>query len=283
MKNKILKKVKFEFKSLKAFDMIWLGVCVIGITIVALNTSNSLLAIISSIMGVIYVILNGCRLSVAFLFGMINTFVYAIVSYQNGLYGDFVMNLFYSFPCCIIGFILWFRASKENMITKVSSFKKNERIIFITIIILSILIFGMILSFFKDTQPYLDATTTVLSMSAYICLIKRKKEVWYLFNLSNILSILMWFINYISSNANISILFMYMIYTANSLINTVRWESSNRPVVEIDILFYKGVLDLEWMKKILDFQEDITINIYLYHQELKSKDQRIHIKKFLIE
>ena len=248
-----------------------------GITIISINTNNSMFAIIASIMGVIYVILNGCRLSVAFLFGIINTFVYGIVSYQNGLYGDFMMNVFYSCPCCIIGLIAWFRASKETATAKVSSFKLKEKLIFLLLIILAILVYGIILTSLKDTQPYLDATTTILSISAYICLIMRKKEVWYLFNFSNILSILMWAINYSNSNANISILFMYIIYTANSLLNTVRWELSNKPTLEIDILLYKGQIDLKWIQEILNNRDDITVNIYLYNQKFKISDKRINV------
>lgn len=225
---KILKKFMLELKTLKKFDIIWLVLCTIGITIVAINTNNNILAVIASIMGVIYVILNGCRLSVAFLFGIVNTFVYGIVSYQNGLYGDFMLNVFYSCPCSIIGLITWFKASRDTSVAKVSSFKLRERVVFGLLIILAIILYGKVLVYLNDSQPYLDATTTILSISAYICLILRKKEVWYLFNISNMLSILMWGINYSTSNANISILFMYVIYTANSLLNTVKWELSNR-------------------------------------------------------
>ncbi len=223
----ITKKLLLELKSLKVFDIVWLILCTIGITIISVNTNNSILAIIASIMGVIYVILNGCRLSVAFLFGIVNTFIYGIVSYQNRLYGDFMLNIFYSCPCCIIGLITWFRASKDTTVANISSFNLKERIIFTFLVIFSIIVYGTILVAFKDAQPYLDATTTVLSISAYICLILRKKEVWYLFNISNILSIVMWAINYSTSDANLSILFMYVIYTANSLLNTVKWERSN--------------------------------------------------------
>lgn len=221
---KAVDKLVRELKYLNTFDKIWLILCTIGITIISLNTNNNILAIIASITGVIYVILNGCRLSVAFLFGIINTFIYGIVSYQNGLYGDFMLNVFYSCPCCIIGLLVWFKASKDTTVANVSSFKLKGRIIFAIIEIFSIIVYGTILLKLKDTQPYLDATTTVLSMSAYICLILRKKEVWYLFNISNILSILMWGINYSNNDANFAILFMYVIYTANSLLNTLKWE-----------------------------------------------------------
>lgn len=231
---KITDKIVLELKSLKLFDIIWLILCTIAITIISINTNNSILAIVSSIMGVIYVILNGCRLSIAFIFGIINTLFYGIVSYQNGLYGDFMLNVFYSFPCCIIGLITWFKASKNTDVIDISSFKLKERIIFGIIVILAIIVYGIILSSLKDTQPYLDSTTTILSISAYVCLILRKKEVWYLFNISNILSILMWAVNYNSSGANLAILFMYIVYTANSLLNTIKWELSNRNVLVIN-------------------------------------------------
>ena len=228
MNRLLVRKFIAEFQSLKIFDIVWLLVCTIGIFIVSIQTNNSLLAIVASIMGVIYVILNGCRLSVAFLFGMLNTFLYGIVSYQNGLYGDFMLNIFYSCPCCIVGLVTWFRASRESVTSNISSFPWKKRILFLILIVLMILGYGTILSFLKDSQPYLDSTTTILSICAYICLILRKKEVWYLFNFSNLLSILMWSINYTHQQAELSILFMYIIYTANSFLNTVRWERSNR-------------------------------------------------------
>ena len=277
MKKTLLNKFKLEFKSLSRFDIVWLIICTIAITIISLNTNNSIIAIIASIMGIIYVILNGCRLSSAFLFGIVNTLLYGIVSYQNGLYGDFMMNVFYSFPCCVIGLIMWIRASKDTPTAKVLSLNYKERVIFIVLILLSIFGFGFILDIMKDTQPYLDATTTVLSISAYICLIMRKKEMWYLFNFSNILSIIMWTKNYSTSNANIAVLFMYIIYTLNSLLNTYRWEVASKSYLEIDILLYRGNVDYKWIKKMLDSRDDIKINIYLYNENQVINDKRVNI------
>lgn len=274
---KVTKKLISELKTLKTFDIIWLILCTIGITIISINTNNSILAIIASVMGVIYVILNGCRLSVAFLFGIVNTFIYGIVSYQNGLYGDFMLNVFYSCPCCIIGLIAWFKASKDTTVANISSFKLKQRIIFALLVIIAIGVYGTILLALKDTQPYLDATTTVLSISAYICLILRKKEVWYLFNISNILSILMWGINYRTSDANLAILFMYVIYTANSLLNTVKWELSNRIPLEIDILSYSGNIDLNWIERILKCRDDIKVNIFLFNNKIEIDNKQIDI------
>ncbi len=274
---KVTKKLLSELKSLKVLDIVWLILCTIGISIISINTNNSILAIIASIMGVIYVILNGCRLSVAFLFGIVNTFLYGIVSYKNGLYGDFMLNVFYSCPCCIIGLITWFKASKDTTVANISTFKLKERIIFMVLVIFSIIAYGTILVALKDTQPFLDATTTILSISAYICLILRKKEVWYLFNISNILSIIMWAINYSTSDANLAILFMYVIYTANSLLNTVKWELSNRPLLEIDILSYKGNINFAWIEKTIKYRDDIKVNIYLFNRKIENNIKKIDV------
>ncbi len=279
MKRTLMNKFKIEFKSLSKFDIVWLIICTVAITIISINTNNSLIAIIASIMGIIYVILNGCRLSSAFLFGIVNTLLYGIVSYQNGLYGDFMMNVFYSFPCCIIGLIMWIKVSKNNPTTKILSFTYKERFIFTSLIVFAIFVFGFILNIMKDTQPYLDATTTILSISAYICLIMRKKEMWYLFNFSNILSIIMWTKNYSTSNANIAVLFMYIIYTLNSLLNTYRWEVASKKYLEIDILLYRGNVDYKWIKKILDSRDNIKINIYLYNENQIINDKRVNILK----
>lgn len=87
-----------------------------------------------------------------------------------------MLNVFYSCPCCIIGLIAWFKASKDTTVANISSFKLKQRIIFALLVIIAIGVYGTILLALKDTQPYLDATTTVLSISAYICLILRKKK-----------------------------------------------------------------------------------------------------------
>ena len=273
-----IKKVISELKSLKTFDIIWLVLFTVGITTVSLSISDSILAIIASIMGVIYVILNGCRLSVAFLAGIVSTLIYGIVSYQNGLYGNFMLNTFYSCPCCIIGLIAWFKTSKEITVVSVSSFKLKEKIIFSFLVVIAIITYGTILSILKDTQPYLDATTIILSIGAYICLILRKKEVWYLVNISNILSILMWGINYSTNDVNLSILVMFVICTINSLYLTVKWELSNKPLLEIDILFYQGKIDYKWIEEIITNRNDIQVNIYLYNQKLKTDSKKINIK-----
>lgn len=279
MKKRLLNKFKLEFKTLNKFDIIWLIICITAITIISISTNNSIIAIVASIMGIIYVILNGCRLSSAFLFGIVNTLLYGMVAYQNGLYGDFMMNVFYSFPCCIIGLITWIKASKNVPTAKILSFNYKERFIFLLLILSAILVFGFILNIMGDTQPYLDATTTILSISAYICLIMRKKEMWYLFNFSNILSIIMWTKNYSTSNANIAVLFMYVIYTLNSLLNTYRWEVASKPYLEIDILLYRGNVDYKWIKKLLDLRDDIRINIYLYNENQIINDKRVNILK----
>lgn len=217
-----------EFKSLKKFDIILLIISEIAIIITTIFTNNTILGIITSITGVCYVILNGCRLSTAFIFGIVNTLLYGITAYQNGLYGDFMLNVFYSCPMCVVGLISWIRHNNKNdlVISDVEQFSIKQRFILYSSVIACIITYGFILMYLNDTQPFIDSSTTVLSIFAYFCLVRRKTDTWYLFNCSNILSIIMWFINYKHNNANLAILMMFAIYTVNSLLNTYKWEKS---------------------------------------------------------
>lgn len=87
----------------------------------------------------------------------------------------------------------------------------------------------------------------------------------------------MWGINYRTSDANLAILFMYVTYTANSLLNTVKWELSNRIPLEIDILSYSGNIDLNWIKRILKCRDDIKVNIFLFNNKIEIDNKQIDI------
>ncbi len=49
-------------------------------------------------------------------------------------------------------------------------------------------------------------------------------------------------------------------------------------LLTINILLYQGNPNLDWLQTILNYRSDITVNIYLYNQQLASDDQRINIR-----
>jgi len=62
---------------------------------------------ISAICGVIYVIGIAKQEKTAYIFGMANVLLYALVVYNKGLYLSATYNILYSFPMYIYGYIYW--------------------------------------------------------------------------------------------------------------------------------------------------------------------------------
>ena len=107
----------------------------------------------------------------------------AIFSYSVHLYGDVTNSIFY-FCVGLIGWFLWNRNKKELPIRKCSNI---ERAIYVSIIVISTVIYYVILSKTNDPLPILDAITTTTSFVATYYMVTKKTETWVLWFINDIL------------------------------------------------------------------------------------------------
>ena len=72
------------------------------------------MGIISSVTGVACVVLTGKGKLSAYLFGLVNCVLYAIISYQAKLYGETMLNAIYYVPMQFVGFYVWSRHMDQD-------------------------------------------------------------------------------------------------------------------------------------------------------------------------
>lgn len=132
-------------------------------------------ATISSLFYLFFAIINK---PICFLFGIIGSAIWAVVSYNSGLKFDAALQVFYVL-ISILGIYLWQKGGdnkKELPITEFS-LRYHFFIILIGIVISLVLIYT---SRFFDfiNLPILDATTTVFLVIGTLLLIDRKLSSW---------------------------------------------------------------------------------------------------------
>ena len=216
--------IKNEFKGWKFWEVAWLTLASVVITGLSIYWGDNLIGIISALTGVICVILTGKGKLGAYLFGLINCVLYAIIAYKATLIGETMLNLIFYVPMQFVGFYIWKKNmnSKTNEVIKKKMSWKN-RIIWTLLLAVATAGYGVALQKLGDAQPYLDSFTTVTSVFAMIISIKMYAEQWIIWVVVDIASVIMWIIAFASGNDSIATLLMWIIYLGNAIIMCVKW------------------------------------------------------------
>lgn len=101
------------FKNWTRFEIIWLITFTLVNIYLFFAWSDSLLGLISSISGMVCVVLVAKGKIANYYFGIIQTLTYAYIAYGYGLYGEAMLNALFYFPVQFIGIYLW-RKHKTN-------------------------------------------------------------------------------------------------------------------------------------------------------------------------
>ncbi len=189
--------------------------------------------IISAVTGVLYTMLAGKGKLSAYVFGLVNCVIYALISFGARLYGETILNGLYYLPMMFVGFFSW----KNNMDSETGEVKKRRmsgaaRLWLVVAILAFTAVFGFVLKLMGDALPYVDSFTTVSSVIAMIVSIKRYSEQWWIWLAMNVFSVYMWWMNFATGSENIATLIMWMVYLINGIFILIKWESDLRKTGE---------------------------------------------------
>lgn len=230
MVNMKIKEIfKNELKGWKLFEVLWLVLACTIITVLSIYWKDSLMGIISALTGVICVILTGKGKLSAYLFGLINCVLYAIIAYETKLYGETMLNLIYYVPMQFIGFYVWNKhMNKESYeVTKIHM-KNKTRLLWLIIMIVGTIGYGFILKALGDVMPFVDSFTTFSSIVAMIVSVKMYAEQWWIWIAVDIFSVYMWWVDFSAGSDNIATLLMWVVYLGNAIIMCIKWEKEAR-------------------------------------------------------
>ena len=94
----VKKFIRNELAGWKAWEAGWLITACVIITILSIYWGDTLMGIISATTGVACVVCTGKGKLSAYIFGMVNTLLYAIIAFKAKFYGEVMLNALYYFP-----------------------------------------------------------------------------------------------------------------------------------------------------------------------------------------
>lgn len=227
--NKLVKFLKNEVSGWKKWEVVWLIFANVAIFAISIYLGDTAIGILASVTGVACVILCGKGKLSTYIFGIVNTILYALVAWEAKYYGDVLLNLLYYFPTNIIGWFVW----KKNMDSDSNEVYKQKMSVKMEIVVglLSVIgIFGLsfVLNLMGGSLPLVDSMTTVLSIVAQILMIKRYMEQWIIWIIVDTISVAMWIVAFFNGGGSIAVLIMWIVFLANGIIMFVKWYKESK-------------------------------------------------------
>ena len=218
-----------ELTGWKPWSIAWLFVATATILGLSLYWDDTWMSLVAAITGVWCVVLTGMGKRSCFLFGVINTILYALVSLDAKFYGEVMLNLLYYLPMNFVGWFVWKRHMNEKsgeVVKRCLGLKKSLAIYAGTAV--AIAGYGWILDRMGGNLPYIDSMSTVVSVVAQILSIRRLTEQWVLWIAVDVVTIVMWAIHFAQGGESIATLAMWSVYLVNAIIMFVRWHMETK-------------------------------------------------------
>lgn len=223
-----------DFVGWTNLDYLWLFVANATIIVAALWMGDNLFGIFSAVTGTVCVILVAKGKLSNYVWGTVGVLTYGYLAYTWGYYGEFMLNYMYYLPMQFVGMFLWWRAmdrtiTEENETAVVESFTALQAIMTTAILVVSVYLYSTFLVSLEGRLPYLDATTTVLSVFAMILMALRYAEQWLVWIGINIITIYMWFDAMKEGGGQgFAILLMWCVYLINSVYGFWQWKQKEK-------------------------------------------------------
>ncbi len=174
--------------------------------------------------GVICVVLAAKGNIWTYSYGIYNSLAYAWVSYQNGLYGETMLNALYYFPMQIVGWFLW-QKNMSGSSVRMRKLSARSAWAVLAISVIGTAGYGYWLSTLPgQNTPFMDALTNTLSIIAMILMAQRYSEQWTLFIVVNAVSVVMWGYRLLAGNPDAAtMVLMWGAYLVNSVYGFRLW------------------------------------------------------------
>lgn len=206
------------------FDYVFLltGI-LLQVAVFCLAPDGDALTLVSSISGVLCVVLGAQGKISNFVFGFIQVLTYIYLSLVAKLYGQVGINVFYLLTM-IFGIFTWLRQYRTKADTEANQLQTRALSLpmligLIALIILACFALGFAFEHLSDdSQPYLDAFTTVPAIAAQLLMVARYRDQWYLWLAIDVFGTAMWI-----AQGNYVMAAMYAFWCANCLYGFYNW------------------------------------------------------------
>ncbi len=219
-----LKYLRLDFHEWAFFERLWLLVFTAVNIFLFFALGDTLVGLLASLTGMLCVILVAKGKISNYSYGLLNVILYAYVSYQNKFYGEVMLNVFYFLPMQFIGLYLWEKHRISRNDVRIAKLDAFEKIYWLAFCVGGTYAYGLLLMYLGGTLPFVDSTTTILSIVAMILMVKRVAEQWLLWIIIDMVSIIMWLYAFLQAGNDVSIVVMWSAYLVNALYGYYHWK-----------------------------------------------------------
>lgn len=225
------------FRGWTRFEIGWLLIFTIVNFYLYYAWQDSLIGLVSSISGMLCVVLVAKGKISNYYFGIVQTVTYAYIAYGYGLYGEAMLNGLFYFPIQFIGIYLWKKNQTDHQVkgedVKIKRLTIKGWLYTLLFVIVLTIGYGYFLKYLGGNNVWTDSATNVLSVSAQILMLKRFTEQWILWISVNILSIYLWVSVLVVQGGNdFSMLVMWSAFLVNSIYGYLNWRKLHNQQVQ---------------------------------------------------
>ena len=188
----------------------------------ASSTLDVLLEFIAVSFGITSVIFAKNENILVFPTGIIITILYIIICYKFILYGDMLINIYYTLMS-LYGWYVWnFKVSGENVVITTS--KKDDVAKSIFIFLSTIVIISCIYVYFdrmRNMTDYLDTFTSAIFFTAMWLMANKKIEHWIFWIIGNLISIPLYFVKGLGFSS-----MQFTIFLILAIIGYMEWKKN---------------------------------------------------------
>lgn len=229
MIKKILKEEFINGKTKFDWFFLCLGLVMQIIAIIygyATGTPDNLVSIISSISGVLSVVLCAQGKISFYVFGFVQLFTYVFgVAIPNKLWGEAWENLFY-FVTMLYGIYVWIKLYNkkiDNDSVEVKAKKLGVLGWCLTMgaLVIGVMVLTIVLRHTQDPLPFLDAISTIPAFIAQILMVAGYREQWLHWCIIDVASTIMFLMI-----GNWMMVAMFIFWTLNCIYGWYKWSKS---------------------------------------------------------
>ncbi|HMB55452.1 MAG TPA: nicotinamide riboside transporter PnuC [Thermoanaerobaculia bacterium] len=208
------------------FERLWLLVFTAINLYVFFVVGDTLLGLVTSLTGMMTVVLVAKGKISNYFFGVVNVTLYAYLSWRNLYWGEVMLNLGYFLPMNVVGFWLWSRhrvGGEGGDDVEVKLMSGRQRAGWVAVTAVAVVVYGMFLDRLGGNLPYWDSASTVMSVIAMFLMVRRVTEQWVLWIAVNVVSIYMWGFALSEGGTDVSMVVMWSAYLVNSVYGLWNW------------------------------------------------------------
>ena len=158
--------------------------------------------------------------------GFVSVFFYAIISYNQGYYGELLITAFLTFPIMIIGIVSWLRHQfKDENIVEISSLSKKEITISLLLQVPLFFVYYLVLKLFNTDLIILSTLSIVTSVLATYYEARRSALTFPCYILNDFIIITLWLLPILAGDTSlIPVLVGPCLLLMNDIYGTYNWQ-----------------------------------------------------------